>query len=553
MRVRVVAGFVGVVLSVSVLGACADPVSPSAPGGGAAPRGPALAAGDAYEVTATDLRPLGLDRTPVDVNERGEMVGACRDRLSTIPLRGVMSAGRAFLWSPAGGYRDLGTLGGAASCAAALSDAGHVAGYSQTADGAVRAFVWTAAGGMRDLGTLPGGAESRAFDVNDAGQVVGSSLDAAGVPRAVVWGPDGAIQEVGRLPERVLPVYPGDPQPQVWRDSLSYATAINNRGQVVGWAQAALRTFYGPYRRPFLWTAAGGVRDLTPPAEWTSTVFPWIEPYDIGDGGTIVGARYSNGALYGLLMDTTGVYLGPAESAGQVVYTGVNGRGQVVGYRPGMANTVALFVDEAGRRLLAPPSTVPSSPYTEAYAHAISDRGEIVGFVRDSTPVRWTVRVTPTEALLVDGNSGRCLDVLGESREPGAGLIIYDCHGRANQRFSYPAAGETGEIRVYAGEGTPLCVDAWGAGTENGTRLVVWTCHGGANQQWTRTADGAFRGAQSGRCVDVLGARTENLTDVWLWDCFGGANQRWDARAPGGAGATLAAAPLDRPTLGAGR
>ena len=165
---------------------------------------------------------------------------------------------------------------------------------------------------------------------------------------------------------------------------------------------------------------------------------------------------------------------------------------------------------------------------------------------------RWT-EAAAVGTSLIDGNSGRCLDVLGESREPGAGLIIYDCHGRANQRFTYPAAGQTGEIRVYAGEGTPLCVDAWGAGTENGTRLVVWTCHGGANQQWTRTAAGEFRGVQSGRCVDVLGARTENLTDVWLWDCFGGANQRWDARAPAGGAATLAAAPLARPTLGAGR
>ena len=146
-----------------------------------------------------------------------------------------------------------------------------------------------------------------------------------------------------------------------------------------------------------------------------------------------------------------------------------------------------------------------------------------------------SVRGARGEAMgtaLLDGNSGRCLDVLGESREPGAGLTIYDCHGRANQRFTYPAAGETGEIRVYAGEGTPLCVDAWGAGTENGTRLVVWPCHGGANQQWTRTAAGEFRGVQSGRCVDVLGARTENLTDVWLWDCLDAPNQRWDAAPP---------------------
>ena len=137
-----------------------------------------------------------------------------------------------------------------------------------------------------------------------------------------------------------------------------------------------------------------------------------------------------------------------------------------------------------------------------------------------------------TVGALVDRNSGRCLDVLGESRDAGARLVVYDCHGRANQRFSYPAEGQTGEIRVYADEGTPRCVDADGWRTENGTRLIAYPCHGGANQQWTRTAAGEFRGVQSGRCVDVLGARTENLTDVWLWDCLGGANQRWDPAPP---------------------
>ena len=155
-----------------------------------------------------------------------------------------------------------------------------------------------------------------------------------------------------------------------------------------------------------------------------------------------------------------------------------------------------------------------------------------------TAPVAAPLEARQTESAtvgtpLVDRNSGRCLDVLGESREPGTGLIIYDCHGRANQQFTSPAAGETGEIRVYAGEGAALCVDAWAEGTENGTRLVVWPCHGGANQQWTRTAEGEFRGLASGRCVDVLGARPENLTDVWLWDCLDAPNQKWD---PTGAG-----------------
>ena len=548
MRVRVLAG---VVLSVSVLGACADPVSPAAGvrQGGPAPRGPSSAVGDTYEVTATDLRPLGLDRTPVDVNERGEMVGSCRDRANRrVEDRFGGVEGRAFLWSPAGGYRDLGTLGGAASCAAALSDAGHVAGYSQTADGAVRAFVWTAAGGMRDLGTLPGGAQSRALDVNDAGRVVGWSTDASGVPRAVTWDPDGAIQPLGRVPDREIVPFPGA-RPQVWQDSMSFATAINNRGQAVGFAAGVRYTTTGPFKRAFLWSAAGGIRDLTTAAE-DQRVTGFNEPLDIGDGGTIVGTRVDLGETRGMLMDTTGAYFGPARGEYGAVFTGVNAAGQVVGYRSNTNSATALFVDAAGTRVLpAPPSTVVSGVPTEVFLHAISDRGEVVGRVLYSNaPVRWTVRVTPAEALLVDGNSGGCLDVLGESREPGAGLIIYDCHGGANQRFSYPAEGQTGEIRVYTGEGSPLCVDAWGAGTENGTRLVVWTCHGGANQQWTRTADGAFRGLQSGRCVDVLGARTENLTDVWLWDCFGAPNQRWDARAPSG-GATLAAVPLMRPAL----
>ena len=143
---------------------------------------------------------------------------------------------------------------------------------------------------------------------------------------------------------------------------------------------------------------------------------------------------------------------------------------------------------------------------------------------------------------LVDRNSGRCLDVPAGSREPGTALIVWDCHGGANQRFSYPAPGETGEVRVYAGA-EALCLDAEAGGTEDGTRLITWPCHGGANQQWTRTADGGLRGVQSGRCVDVLGARTENLTAVWLWSCLGADNQRWDP-APA---VVAAASPRERP------
>jgi hypothetical protein len=164
----------------------------------------------------------------------------------------------------------------------------------------------------------------------------------------------------------------------------------------------------------------------------------------------------------------------------------------------------------------------------------------VVGTVRDRA-VLWTVPgavATPIEppgqpgpaaaTPLVAGNSGRCLDVLGADRTPGTALVIYDCHGGVNQQFSYPAAGQAGELRVYGDR----CVTAVGGGTADGTRLAIEACDGGAAQRWARTAAGEFRGAASGKCVDVLGVRTENLTEVWLWSCLNAPNQQWDPRAP---------------------
>jgi len=110
------------------------------------------------------------------------------------------------------------------------------------------------------------------------------------------------------------------------------------------------------------------------------------------------------------------------------------------------------------------------------------------------------------------------------SREPGTPLVVYDCHGGENQRFTYPPVSGTGEVRAYGGT---MCLDAYTGRGQDGDRIVVWPCHGGANQQWTRTLGGELRGV-NGKCIDVLGARTEHLTDVWLWTCHGGANQRWN-------------------------
>jgi glucose/arabinose dehydrogenase len=130
-----------------------------------------------------------------------------------------------------------------------------------------------------------------------------------------------------------------------------------------------------------------------------------------------------------------------------------------------------------------------------------------------------------SERQLVGQQSGRCLDVLGESREPGATLVVWDCWNGANQRWTVPPVGQAGEVRIYGDQ----CLDLWGMAGNDGDRVSIFPCHGGANQQWTLTSGGELRG-MNGRCVDVWGYGTANGSEVKVYACHGDANQRWDAR-----------------------
>ncbi|MEU0880241.1 ricin-type beta-trefoil lectin domain protein [Lentzea sp. NPDC005914] len=114
--------------------------------------------------------------------------------------------------------------------------------------------------------------------------------------------------------------------------------------------------------------------------------------------------------------------------------------------------------------------------------------------------------------------SGRCMDVSGPSTAPGAEVILYDCHGAANQLWtSWP----NGEVRVFGDR----CLDA--AGTSPGSKVVSWSCHGAANQQWRFNSDGTIVGVQSGLCLDASGAGTGNNTRLIVWTCTGQSNQKW--------------------------
>jgi hypothetical protein len=143
-----------------------------------------------------------------------------------------------------------------------------------------------------------------------------------------------------------------------------------------------------------------------------------------------------------------------------------------------------------------------------------------------ATPVTPTPTPAPTTApttavQLIGTQSGRCLDVVGNSPSHGAEVQIYDCSGGANQKWTFTAAGE---LRTFDGT---MCLDAEGGGTVNGTRLVIWGCSGSANQKFATGANGSVVAQQSKLCLDVNAKGTANGTRVLLWTCNAGANQSW--------------------------
>jgi probable HAF family extracellular repeat protein len=127
-------------------------------------------------------RTTRLDFVPVDINDRGQVVGHHFD----------LSNGQtqAVLWQN-GRVTELGTLGGDSSEAIAVNERGQVLGESTAADGTTHAFLWTR-GHMVDLGRVGfhGGLD---YALNDKGQAIGPGWTPSPAPpiipdaKPVMW------------------------------------------------------------------------------------------------------------------------------------------------------------------------------------------------------------------------------------------------------------------------------------------------------------------------------------------------------------------------------
>ncbi|MGC5054768.1 ricin-type beta-trefoil lectin domain protein [Micromonospora sp. DT48] len=122
---------------------------------------------------------------------------------------------------------------------------------------------------------------------------------------------------------------------------------------------------------------------------------------------------------------------------------------------------------------------------------------------------------------IVGTQSNRCIDVPNSSRNNGTRVQLYDCHGQANQTWTYNST--TKQLRVYG----DMCLDAAGSG--NGAAVQIYNCHGQTNQQWNLNSNGTISGVQSNRCLDVWS--TNNGAQIQLYDCHGQTNQQFRIRS----------------------
>jgi probable HAF family extracellular repeat protein len=303
----------------------------------------------------------------------------------------------AALWRD-GSIEDLGTLGGPNSAVQwpGLNNGGMVVGISQTSildtlgedwscaaflpasDRTCVGFVWEN-GVMEALPTL-GGDHGFATSVNDRGQVVGWAETTVEDPtctgtqvlqfRAVMWEP-----RKDRMVE--LPPLPGD--------STSAATAINQRGQVVGISgecDIAVGRFSA--RHAVLWEH-GQVREIG-----NLGGVSWHTPMAINDRGDVVGFSNPPGDEDGsfnaraFLFTRDGRTIDlktlPGDETSQAL--GINSRGDVVGVSSGPnGNRAVVWLD--GQLLDLNTLAGAAFPDSLITAEHINDAGQITGRLID--------------------------------------------------------------------------------------------------------------------------------------------------------------------------
>ncbi len=321
---------------------------------------------------ALDLNALGLQ--PVAVNASRQYAGTREVTPGEF---------QAYRWDNVTGYTNLGTLGGTASAAAAINEAGWVAGTSRIAptSSVNHAFLWQPGIGMTDLGTLGGTSFPTVSALNATGTVVGASPIAGNAAtHAFVWQPDtGIMTDIGTL-----------------GGNNSVARGVNDDNVVVGGSSTATGGM-----RPFVWAPN---RDI---AELAGTIPVGFAPdangaaYAINNNGMVVGQLGRTDGTAGAFIWDGGTFtelggLGGNDS----LALGINDLGQVVGTAQNDAGENRAFLWTATTGLVDISSLLdPDANITLTRAIGITATGDILA---ESSTLDGTILYLVTQKLVTD-------------------------------------------------------------------------------------------------------------------------------------------------------
>ena len=272
---------------------------------------------------------------------------------------------------------DLGTLGGPGSVAVAINNRGEVAGTAGNVPnlwGAAHAFLWTRKDGMIDLGPTGPRYLSYAGAMNDRGQVVGYANAPSGHYHAFVWSQQIGMLDIGTLGG--------------W---MSFARDINNSGMVVGTSYVAHGGMHA-----FVWKPDGGIRDLgTLPGGLES----W--GYFVNESGDVAGySRAGYGAYHAFLWTQSKGMIDLGTLGGYYSEpTAMNNSGDIVGYSWTASGEAHGFF-WSKRTGMVDIGTMGGEKGGESIAWAVNNKGQVVGEAEDDLWVRRAFLWSPQQGLM---------------------------------------------------------------------------------------------------------------------------------------------------------
>ncbi len=319
--------------------------------------------------TVTDVGTLtGTDGTSagLGLDECGRVVG------ESIPTG---SSSNHPFFSDGTTMTDLGTFGGLIGTAAAVNNAGTVTGSAHSGTSETRPFIWTPAAGKTDIGTVPPppkAGNAAAYDINDSNQIVGQWEISPLQDRAYVWTQATGMQIITAT----------------WGTPIA-AYGTNNAGQIVGTAETSTGAAHAFIRSGGVTTeigTLGGTNSFAYEVNESGVVVGYANVPSTGASRPFHAFRWKDDDGDGVTDPGEMDDLGTLGGSRSIAY-GVNASGQIVGYAEISAGVNRAFLWSDDNSNGAPDAgemkdlntLLPGTGWTFEEARAINDRGQIVG------------------------------------------------------------------------------------------------------------------------------------------------------------------------------